>query len=205
MSVDERQEKLIRSLVIQPGRVGQELSTTEFLRQFPASVDESKSLALRLLEDGLAKRDAEVIELGITSGFRFGMREAYIPLLERLAVEDFHFSHEDVVFKLGKLRSPTSVEPLFRASERRHEYLEYNDQYSLRSKIIHALGNIGTLEACSRLEELAQRFEDPELIAKIGRRFRALVETSASEEVRARARDALSRLPPAPDDDDELA
>lgn len=197
MSVSERQNQLVISLALK------KLSEEEFLRQFPASPEERPSLGLRVLSSALQDRSADTVESGVILGSRFGMGPEYIQILERLATEDWHQKHEDIVFALGKLRSPTSVEPLFRASEKRHEYLEYNDQYSLRSKIIHALGNIGTLEACARLDELAQRFGDPELIAKIGRQLRALVETSPSEEVQARAREALTRLPPDPEDEDE--
>jgi len=191
--VDERQKKLVIDFALE--RVSEE----EFLRNFPASPEQRQSLGLEMLRFAASEKDADAVECGTILGYRFGMTEDYVDALNALALEDWHRDHEDVVFALGKVKSPTSVEPLFLAAQKSHGYLEASapddgDGHSeLRSKCIHALGNIGTVEALARLEDLHARFDDPLLRAKIGRRYRHLAAHSSSEEVRKEAQAALLR------------
>jgi len=188
VSVDERQKELIFSLAI--GKT----SEAEFLRQFPASFEEKSSLGLKVLQFALSARDLDAVEAGIILACHFGMGNDYVGVLEQLAGEDWHHKHEDIIFGLGKLASPTSIDAIHRAAQSHLPYLEdYDDSFQLRSKCIHALRNIGTVEALRRLEELFEKFQEPQLRSKIIRRFRELASEGASEQVRAEARAALAR------------
>lgn len=186
MSADDRQNQLVIALAL--GK----LSEAELLRQFPAAPEDRHSLGPRMLRAALANRDPDAVESGIILGYHFGLGRDYVELLERLVGEDWHQKHEDIVLALGKLRSPTSVEPLYAAAQSLHAYL-IDDGFELHSKGIHALSDIGTPEAVRRLEELFHKLEDPSLRAKIVRRFEALASAGRSEETRAAARGALSR------------
>ena len=72
---------------------------------------------------------------------------------------DWHVRHEDVVSALDKLRSPETVEVLFRATQWIPKSLEYDDSRALAVKAIWALGKIPGTEAETKLETLA-RFEN---------------------------------------------
>src|SRR5262249_46737922 len=120
-------------------------SEADFLRQFPASPEDKRSLGLRLLREALPERDAHAVEMGTILAYRFGLGPEYVDVLERLAGEDWHRKHEDVVFALGKLAAPASLGAILAAARSHHPYLERVDNsFPLRSKAIHALGNIGT-------------------------------------------------------------
>jgi hypothetical protein len=184
--VSERQKELIFSFALG------NMSEAELLREFPWSSEEKASLGIVVLDFALSHRDADAVEAGLVLADLFGMDGRHIPILERLAGEDWHRQHEDIVFALGKLASPTSVEVIYEAARSRNPYLqEYDDSFELRSKCIHALGNIGTVGAVRRLERLHELLEDSQLQAKIVRRLRELASDGASEEVRAEARMAL--------------
>lgn len=193
MFVDERQKRLVIDLALK--RVSEE----DFLRSFPASPDQRQSLGLEVLRFALSEKDPDAVECGTILGYHFGMTTDYVDVLGALALVDWHRDHEDVVFALGKLKSPRSVEPLFLAAQKSHGYLQASapddgdGHFELRSKCIHALANIGTIESLARLEELYARFNDPPLKAKIVRRYRHLAAQGASEEVRKEAQAALLR------------
>jgi len=185
--VDKRQENLIFAFALG------EVSEVDFLRAFPWPAAEKTSLGLAVLEFALSHQDADAVEAGIVLGNSFGMDGRYVGMLERLATQDWHKKHEDIVFALSKLASPTSVEAISEAARSRHAYLEeYDDSFELRSKSIHALGKIGTPKAVRELGRLHQIFENSALREKIVRRFQDLASDGASEETREEARSALS-------------
>jgi hypothetical protein len=189
VSVDDRQKDLVFSLALGNTSEG------DFLREFPASSEEKPSLGSDMLRSAQSERDPDAVEAGIILGDYFGMGGNYVGVLERLAGEDWHRKHEDAVSALGKLASPTSVDPIYEAAQSRHAYLmEYDDGFALRSKAIHALRNIGTPEAVRRLESLFEKLQEPELRSKIVRRLKELSSEGASEPARSEARVALSRI-----------
>ncbi|AUX27988.1 uncharacterized protein SOCE836_000560 [Sorangium cellulosum] len=173
------------------GRIGED----DFLRQFPLPAEEKLSLGWRVLQFALSERESDAVEVGVILGDYYGMGREYVDVLERLAGEDWHRKHEDIVFALGRLASPTSVDAIYAAARSHHRYLEdYDDSFELRSKAIHALRNIGTPEAVSKLEQLFGELKEPSLRSKIIRRFQELASEGAPEEVRTAAQAALSRV-----------
>lgn len=188
MFVDDRHKDLIFSFATE------KVSEADFLRQFPAAPEDKVSLGPRVLLSALSQRDADAVEAGIILGSHFGMGSDYISVLERLLGEDWHREHEDIVFALGKLASPTSINAIYAAAQSHHPYLEdYDGGFQLRSKCIHALRNIGTVEALRRLGELFEKLQEPELRSKIIRRFQELASEGTPEQVRSEARAALAR------------
>lgn len=191
-------------------------SEEDFLRQFPASPEEKRSLGLRMLREAISERDADAVETGTILAYRFHLGPEYVDVFEQLAREDWHRKHEDAVSALQKMASPTSVAAVLAAARSHHPYLEQvDDSFPLRLKAIHALGTIGTADAARALAGLYTELRDPgeevksvddeeseesdsgmeksDLRAEIVRQLRRLAERGATDEVRAVAKDVLSR------------
>lgn len=191
-------------------------SEEDFLRQFPASPEEKRSLGLRMLREAISERDADAVETGTILAYRFHLGPEYVEVFEQLAREDWHRKHEDAVSALQKMASPTSVAAVLAAARSHHPYLEQvDDSFPLRLKAIHALGTIGTADAARALAALYTELRDPgeevksaddeeseesdsgmeksDLRAEIVRQLRRLAERGATDEVRAVAKDVLSR------------
>lgn len=191
-------------------------SEEDFLRQFPASPEEKRSLGLRMLREAISERDADAVETGTILAYRFHLGPEYVDVFEQLAREDWHRKHEDAVSALQKMASPTSVAAVLAAARSHHPYLEQiDDSFPLRLKAIHALGTIGTADAARALAALYTELRDPgeevksaddeeseesdsgmeksDLRAEIVRQLRRLAERGATDEVRAVAKDVLSR------------
>ncbi len=78
------------------------------------------------------------------------------PMLSKLLMEPWHFSHEEMVFDLAELAHPETVTPIFQAATRYLDYLVRTDnQHSFQRKSAYALLGIGTLGSRLALEELA--------------------------------------------------
>ena len=150
----EEQRKLCRDLIIFPNGQSR-ITKEEFLRRFPSAVEHGK-LASRLLEDAYRAQDGEDLECALTIGFAFGFAPEHTKTLCHLVEADWHVRHEDVVSALDKLRSPETVEALFRATQWIPKSLEYDDSRALAVKAIWALGKIPGTEAEAKLEMLAR-------------------------------------------------
>ena len=150
----EEQRKLCRDLIIFPNGQSR-ITKEEFLRRFPSAVEHGK-LASRLLEDAYRAQDGGDLEGVLTIGFAFGFAPEHTKTLCHLVEADWHVRHEDVVSALDKLRSPETVEALFRATQWIPKSLEYDDARALAVKAIWALGKIPGIEAETKLEALAR-------------------------------------------------
>jgi len=64
-------------------------------------------------------------------------------------------AHEDIASLLQGIRSPGSIDELYKTALTRFDYLDYDDSYSLARKCIHALGDINTAESKEKLAMLA--------------------------------------------------
>jgi hypothetical protein len=148
-SVSERERQLILEFLL--GRITEET----FRQEFPLEQGQEIHRVQEILQTALRARDPEGVELGLNLGHRFGFSESHVELLCRLAIEDWHQRHEDAVMALAKVRSPKSVDALFRAAMATHAYLEYDEAFALGVKSIYALGAIATVEAIERLRGLA--------------------------------------------------
>ena len=79
----------------------------------------------------------------------------FLPLLEGLLVQKWHTSHEDIAFILQRLKSPTSVQALFRTATMHLAYLEQDEFLALARKCLWALGSINNNEAQEVIKNLA--------------------------------------------------
>jgi hypothetical protein len=147
------QRKLAMDLVILPnGR--RMISPEQFATRFPSAVERGQ-LALLLLEEAAKAQSADDLQATLIVGATFGFSTEHVPLLCDLLPGDWHFSHEDIVSTLQRLRDPRAVESLFSTVSISHSYLDYDEGFGLARKCTWALADIGTAEAKSRLEKIA--------------------------------------------------
>lgn len=101
-------------------------------------------------------QDASAFESALVEAYRVGLSRELHDVLTEAIVMDFHTRHEDIAHALQKIKHPASVDALFSAATRAHEYLEYDELFGLARKCTWALADIGTDAARARLRELAQ-------------------------------------------------
>lgn len=77
-----------------------------------------------------------------------------MPLLIEQANADWHLRHEDVIWLLGKYKSPLTVDALDQATQWIPEYLDFDEARALARKAIWALGGTPGPEAEQALERL---------------------------------------------------
>ncbi|KAF2507955.1 hypothetical protein EYY60_18585 [Flavobacterium zhairuonense] len=76
-------------------------------------------------------------------------------LLCELAVENWHFKHEDIVLTLKETADPNIVDFLYNAIFLNLEYLEYDETYQLARKCIKAIASINNFNSLSKLQNLS--------------------------------------------------
>ncbi len=185
--VPSRQTKLVFDLM------HKKISEEQFFKEFPASKENIKTVILDLLKRGLRGKDPDPVHCATPLAYRYGISREYLDLFNSLALEPWHFRHEDIVFALGKLKDPTSVEVLAKTALARHPYLEDDEFFVLGTKSIHALENIQTPEAIRVLGELAMN-ENEVLRTRAIERLRNLVKNGESEIAKSTAQAALESL-----------
>lgn len=136
--------------------MGKRISEEQFFREFPATRENIHALITEMLERGLAEKNPDLIESAIPLAYRYGISKDFLHSLNALAREPWHFRHEDIVFALGKIKDPSSVEVLSDTAVAAHPYLENDEFFALGSKSIYALENIQTPEAIKILGGLAR-------------------------------------------------
>lgn len=78
-------------------------------------------------------------------------------LLTELLLQDWHDSHEDIVFEIGLIGDPRAVDAIKASAISPFAYLEeWGNKHEFQRKCAYALARIGTVESRSALEELAQ-------------------------------------------------
>jgi hypothetical protein len=153
------QRALCYDLLVTPPDGTRRISTEEFARRFPSSVQDGK-LALELLEAANKARKAEDLQCVLIVGFTFGFSRQHRDILVHLANVDWHHSHEDIVSSLENWPTAETVEALFQATQWIPKYLEFDDSRALAVKAIWAIGKIQGVLAEEKLVELA-RSRDP--------------------------------------------
>lgn len=91
---------------------------------------------------------------------------AAAPLLARLLTEDWHDSHEDIVFELGLIGDVCAIQPIAAVVAMPPDDIarggEWGSLHEFQRKCAYALARIGTPESRSALEVLAES-ADPHL------------------------------------------
>lgn len=128
-----------------------------FLEGFTTNICEKPIYINELLERAYLEREANDIEYLLTAIFRFKLfLEEYVDILCKLISETWHYQHENIASIFQKIRSPKSIECLYKAAITQFEYLDYDESYALAVKCIWALGDINTDDSRKKLELLSQ-------------------------------------------------
>lgn len=146
---------------------------------------------LEMAERDRNERDVDLI---LPLVFTAGITVEHAPVLSRLALADWHRSHESVISALDRLRLPEAVDVFRRAALIRWPYREEDEFRTMAVKAIYALSNIATPAAVAALSEMAALTEEED--EPLARNAREQLEwlvarDSTSTETRAAARNAL--------------
>ena len=137
---------------------------TAFKAEFPFALSETDH-GIKLLQDALSEKNEEDIDYAfyIAPFFR-PFNENDIPLLIKVLESDCHTNHEDIIHEFEKMKSPQTIEILFKTAQRRFDYFIRDEEYPLARPCIWALWKIGTEEAISKIKLLSE-FNDEQVKA----------------------------------------
>ena len=139
------------------------ISTDAFCAGLGMRPADMPALASSLLRCGAQNRDARLVEFGLFVGHSFAFLRDDLDVLERLAGEDWHISHENIVAALSAMRSPSSIDALYGMALARYAYRDYDEAFSLAVACIWALGGIESAASIERLRQLLS--SDSEIVA----------------------------------------
>lgn len=132
------------------------ISEKKFLKHFSYDISKNPNIIVNLLKEAYENKNAEDVEGAISLVFRYNLVENNIELICKLLVEQWHYSHENIVSYFQQLKNPETIDCLYKTTQTKYDYLEYNDCYSLIVKCCWALGDINTPESKEKLRLLAQ-------------------------------------------------
>ncbi len=136
-----------------------------FMKDFTVDISKNPRYICGLLETTLVEQEANDVEYLLTAIFHFKLFiEDYVDILCKLADETWHFQHENIASIFQKIKSPKTVECLYKTTLTQFDYLEFDDSFALAVKCIWALGDINTVESRKKLELLTQ--SENEIISK---------------------------------------
>jgi len=83
------------------------------------------------------------------------------PLLAHVLLEEWHDSHEDIVFELGLIGNPSVVGAIASAAQTEFQTLvEWGNLREFQRKCAYALARIGTDESRTALEDMVRSEDD---------------------------------------------
>ncbi len=112
------------------------ISADVFVSKFGSDPRSSPDLIRAELEQAMAEKCSNCVEYALILGFHFGLSPSWAPVLSKLLEEDWHFKHEDIADALQDIRAPSTVDCLYRAALKKHEYLAYDDGTGLAVRCI---------------------------------------------------------------------
>jgi hypothetical protein len=134
-----------------------ELTTNDFMHQYPVNLGDHKDYVLKVLESSLISKDSDDVTYALLLGFSIdAFSQGYSRILCKLLLEGWHYKHEDIILILQKLKDPASVNCLYQSALMHLDYLDYDETHALARKAIHALADINTDEARQKLALLAE-------------------------------------------------
>lgn len=150
-----------RKLILELGL--DKITEDEFTEKFSVDIRSNPDYVEKLLICAYNEKNADDVEYSLTVAYKFNLiTERYVDILCKLLESSWHYRHEDIAKILQSMKSPSSIEYLYRTALTKFEYLEYDNSYALARKCMWALGDIGTDKAIERLKLLANS-EDEEL------------------------------------------
>lgn len=133
------------------------ITKTEFLRDFTVDVTQNPSYVLMLLEEAYNRKIASEVEYSLFIGFSFNLfSEDYVGIICKLLESHWHFQHENIAMILQKLKSPASIDYLYKAALTQLDYLDFDEAYALAVKCIWALGDINTEDSRKKLKVITE-------------------------------------------------
>ncbi|NVD97470.1 HEAT repeat domain-containing protein [Massilia sp. BJB1822] len=115
---------------------------------------------LSILAEVAASRDADELSETVCAVNR---DFSTAPLLAHILLEDWHRSHENIVFELGLIGNPSVVDAIASAARTKFKSLvEWDRWCRFQRECAFALARIGTNESRAALEEMV-RSEDAHL------------------------------------------
>jgi hypothetical protein len=154
-ATDESRRRLIIALA------QRRLSEDSFIAQFGTNPRTTPDIIRIELEHAFEEKSAASVECALVLGFVFGLSRSWAPQLCKLMQEDWHQSHEDIASLPQDIRVPSTVDCIYQAALRKHDYLAYDNSEALAVKCIWALHDIGTPEAVVKLTLLSQSASQP--------------------------------------------
>ncbi|NQX48216.1 hypothetical protein HQN87_23085 [Paenibacillus tritici] len=133
------------------------ITKTEFLQDFTVDVTQNSGYVLMLLERAYNRKIANEVEYSLFIAFSFNLfNEDYVEIACKLIESHWHFQHENLAMILQRLKSPASIEYLYRAAVTQFDYLDFDEAYALAVKCIWALGDINTEDSRGKLKLLTE-------------------------------------------------
>lgn len=112
------------------------------------------------MEEAIVHEEADNVEDLLLVGFELNLFDtSWTSILCNLLELKWHYQHENIARVLQNLKSPKSVEFLYRTALDKFDYLAYNNSTALAIKCIWALGDINTRKAKEKLQLLEQNGE----------------------------------------------
>lgn len=128
-----------------------------FVKDFTVDISKNPIYIRELLELAYLEHEANDVEYLLIAIFHFRLfMEDYVDVLCKLMIETWHFQHENIASIFQKIKSPRTIECLYKTSLAQFEYLEFDEAFALAVKCIWALGDINTLESKEKLKLLSQ-------------------------------------------------
>lgn len=132
------------------------INKKEFLQIYFNNKSPDDEHVAKLFRRGISDKDADLIEEAVvllhTDAFSLS---AYAAYLSNLLLDSWHTKHEDIATLLKKLANPSTAENLYRATELKFEYLDYDDTFQLSRKCIKALSQIKDEKSIEKIKRLS--------------------------------------------------
>lgn len=104
----------------------------------------------------IREKNADHFDLIMYVGFKLSLFNLqFVPILNQVLLEDWHYKHKDIVDLLSKYHDNSSTQSLYLAAQMHLEYFNYDETNSLASRCIYALSFIGTQDAINALRLLS--------------------------------------------------
>jgi hypothetical protein len=138
------------------------ITKDDFLKTLDISESMLEEYTLTSLQNGYKEKDRDAIEYTFYFGYDVSYSERFIDILNKLMIEDWHICHEDIARLLQKLKSPDSIDYLYKAIFVADKlwYLPFDMSGALIRKCCFALGDIDTERSRQILKVLTSSEND---------------------------------------------
>jgi len=109
---------------------------------------------LNAIKAAIAVKDSDALRHALSL---MNEQKHLVPILNQILLEDWHDSHEDIVFELGLMEDNSSTNQIALAATIPFQHLvEWNNLHEFQRKCAYALARIGTEESRNALNTLSQ-------------------------------------------------